>query len=116
MFFVEMKCEIEYQNVRYFVLDGVEQLLHHKKDAFRAFLATDGDALRQRALVDGWDVAYDGAILVWGAVTETGRRTVIEQTGLHDVLSVEQICEDLVSWKNESMPSCWETDSRGRRN
>lgn len=100
VFVVEMKCEIEYQDFQYFVLDSPTQLEHHTKDAFRAFLAAAGDAPRPKAFVKGREVAYDGAVLIWGAVTEAGRRTVMERTGLHDVLSVERICQDLVAWES----------------
>lgn len=100
VFVAEMKCEIEFQNFRYFVLDRAGQLDHHAKEAFRAFLAAAGDAPRPRAFVKGREVIYDGAILIWGSVTEAGRKAVMEHAGLHDVLSVEQICQDLVSWRS----------------
>jgi len=34
IYVAEMKCEIEYQNFKYFVLERVERLEHHKKPAF----------------------------------------------------------------------------------
>lgn len=98
VFVAEMKCEIEYQGFKYFVLEGPTQLEHHTKDAFRAFLAAAGAGPRPRATVRGRELAYDGAILIWGAVTEAGRQAVMKHTGLRDVLSVEQICQDLVAW------------------
>jgi hypothetical protein len=100
VFVVEMKCEIEYQDFRYFVLEKPEQLEHHTKDAFRAFLAAAGAGSRPSATVRGQEVAYDGAILIWGAVSEEGRQAVRAQTGLRDVLSMEAICADLATWRD----------------
>lgn len=42
------------------------------------------------------------SILIWGAVTDSGREAVREATGLHDVLSLERIIEDLREWRPES--------------
>lgn len=100
VFVVEMKCEIEYQDFKYFVLEDPKQLAHHTKDAFRAFLAAAGAGPRPSATLRGREIAYDGAILIWGAVTEEGRQAVRARTGLHDVLSVKTICADLATWRN----------------
>ncbi|WP_143042834.1 hypothetical protein [Paracoccus alkenifer] len=97
----EMKCEIEYQNFRYFVLERSDQLAHHQKPAFHAFLDAANKALGQTVHVGRKVVETDGAILVWGAVTPAGRESVMEEMGFYDVLSLEKICEDLVEWRSE---------------
>ena len=38
IYVAEMKCEIEYQGFKYFVLNKPDQLAHHVKPAFGAFL------------------------------------------------------------------------------
>lgn len=44
-FVVEQKCEIQFNGFRYSTLTGREQLRHHNKNAFAAFLAAaKGDA------------------------------------------------------------------------
>lgn len=97
----EMKCEIEYQNFRYFVLQNSEQLDHHKKDAFDAFLRSAQCSSKQTVLMGGREMETNGAILIWGAVTPEGRNSVMARHGLHDVLSIADICRDLNAWQHE---------------
>jgi len=101
IYVAEMKCEIEYQNFRYFALEGAWQLGHHSKPAFKAFLDSASGKSEQRVAVNGKQVKADGAILIWGSVTEAGRSSVLSAFGLHDVLSVANICRDLVAWRHE---------------
>ncbi|CAN7297685.1 hypothetical protein [Mesorhizobium sp. LjNodule214] len=95
----EMKCEIEFQNFKFFVLEHVSQLDHHKKPAFEAFQRAARPTVHQTIFVEGKSIDTDGAILIWGAVAPEGRDGAIRAKGFHDVLSVEQICADLASWK-----------------
>lgn len=44
-------------------------------------------------------IRVDGTILIWGAVTPEGRSAVIEEYGFADVLSVEEMVNDLHRWK-----------------
>ena len=37
----------------------------------------------------------DGAILIWGAISDEGRGSVIREYGLPDILSVEAMLDDL---------------------
>lgn len=97
----EMKCEIEYQHFRYFVLKDAEQLSHHTKEAFQEFLASAKAPPEQLVSSGGSNVKTDGAILIWGSVTTTGRESVKNRYGLHDVLSVAEICRDLANWQHE---------------
>ena len=96
----EMKCEIQYQNYRYWTLTDATQLEHHrKKRAFQLFLdvARDPESVPVKA---GDSVAPDGAILVWGSVTLAGVQSVRQQFGFKDVISVEKCIRDLVEWGN----------------
>ncbi|TPJ82805.1 hypothetical protein [Mesorhizobium sp. B2-6-2] len=95
----EMKCEIEFQNFKFFVLERASQLEHHKKPAFEAFLGAARPTVHQTTFLKGKSIDTDGAILIWGAVAPEGRDEAIKTKGFHDVLSVEQICADLASWK-----------------
>lgn len=96
----EMKCEIEFQNFRYFILEASHQLEHHKKPAFEAFLKSalhpDGEVVR----VKGREMKIDGAILVWGAINPETKSALILERGFHDILSIEDICRDLAHWRN----------------
>lgn len=96
----EMKCEIEYQNFKYFILEKTQQLDHHRKPAFEAFLTSARYPEKYAVRTKGNEVEIDGAILVWGAVSASGKREVMSDKGFHDILSVEEICRDLVKWRN----------------
>jgi hypothetical protein len=100
VFVAEMKCEIEYQDYKYFVLERVEQLAHHKKTAFEVLLRVAMHAPDQAVCVAGKNINVDGAILIWGSATAEGRRAVIESKGFHDVLTIAEICKDLASWNH----------------
>jgi hypothetical protein len=101
IYVVEMKCEIEYRNFKYFVLEKVEQLEHHKKPAFDAFLKAARYSSDQTVHVEGKPINTHGAILIWGSVTSEGRKAVTASKGFHDVLSIADICSDLSSWNHE---------------
>lgn len=97
----EMKCEIEYRNFKYFVLERVEQLEHHKKPAFDAFLKAARYSPDQAVYVGPERINTHGAILIWGSVTSEGRKAVTASKGFYDVLSIADICRDLSSWNHE---------------
>ncbi|MCY4499703.1 MAG: hypothetical protein OXC14_20775 [Rhodospirillaceae bacterium] len=104
----EMKCEIEYDKFKYFVLTSAEQLDHHirNKPSFRSFLraACEPGAARvtvKRGRSVRLPVAVDGAILVWGAATPMGCSDVREKFTLADVLTVESMVDDLTRWNDE---------------
>lgn len=100
IYVTEMKCEIEYQNFRYFFLEGAEKIVHHKKPAFKEFLDSARCVPSQVISVNGEIVKTHGAILIWGATTPHGKKAVINATGMHDVLSVAEICHQLATWGN----------------
>jgi hypothetical protein len=89
---------------RYFTLTGSDHLKHHNKSAFAAFLsaARGGSEGARDWKVDGRSVSVDGAILIWGAVAPEGRAAVIEETGLHDILGLDQIIADCAGWKGDA--------------
>src|SRR5262249_18461062 len=101
VYVAEMKCEIEYLGFTYFVLERLDQLDHHKKPAFAALLrAAKGDG-SQEVYLDGKKIEVHGAILIWGAATDEGKRAVVEEKGFHTVLTVADICRDLASWNHK---------------
>lgn len=103
-FVVEQKCEIEFNGYRYFALTGPEQLKHHNKLAFAAFLAAaNGNTPGARDWkVGNKHVTVDGAILIWGAVTPEGREAVIGETGLHDVIGLDRIIAECAEWRPDA--------------
>jgi len=106
VFVAEMKCEIQYQNFAYFVLKGDDQLEHHEKPAFRAFLEaarrpSESQPQKWKVFVKNHEIAVEGAILIWGAATEDGKAQVKQCRGFHDVLTLAEICRDLRNWDCE---------------
>lgn len=103
-FVVEQKCEIEFNGFRYFTLTGPDQLQHHNKPAFAAFLAAaSGSEPGSRDWkVGNQRMTVDGAILIWGAVTPDGRNAVIEETGLHDAIGLDRIIAECAEWRPDA--------------
>ncbi len=97
----EMKCELEYEGYQYLTLDSPTQLRHHMGGAFKLFLATATSPATYRVNVQGKPQPVDGAILVWGRCTPQGQASVLEEYGLHTVLSVENIVRDLLQWQSQ---------------
>ena len=97
----EMKCELEYDNHRYLTLDSPTQLQHHMGDAFKLFLAAATSPATCPVNVQGKPQPVDGAILVWGRCTPQGQSAVVEEYGLHAVLSMESMVRDLLQWQSQ---------------
>ena len=101
IYVAELKCEIEYQNYRFLVLAESNQLNHHRKPAFAALLAAAAKPSELRAYVSKKEVAIDGAILVWGAATSTGRALVSADNGFAAILTLAEIVAELQVWQSE---------------
>lgn len=101
VYVVEQKCEIEYQGYRFMVLTDPKQLDHHNKPAFAAFLNAASPKQEHHTFVDGKEVQSHGSILVWGAATPAGRQAVIQRYGLHDVLTIAGMVQDMQEWRYE---------------
>jgi len=100
-FFVsEMKCEIQYQNYKYWRLTNPKQLEHHlSKRAFELFiqLSRDPHSVPVRA---GDLIEVKGTVLVWGAATPAGIVATQDHFGISDVLTVESCVQNLLQWNN----------------
>ncbi len=101
VYVVEMKCEIEYENFRYMVLSETQQLKHHKKEAFTAFLDVAKNHSSWLVFTNKVQTLVNGAILIWGDATSEGRTNVIAETGCFDVITLSDIIRDLKKWNNE---------------
>ena len=101
-YIAELKCELEYDNYRYLLLTGSDQLLHHTSEAFRKFLRVAEDPASIGIRLGGVPCSVDGAILIWGAVAPEGRSAVIDRCGFADVLSIEAMVVDLQRWAPEA--------------
>ena len=98
IYVTEMKCEVEYKNFKFFVLEDVSQLAHHTKPAFDIFLRAASQSSDMSVKANGKIYKSDGAILIWGAASVEGKKRVREAKGFQDVLTIEDICADLANW------------------
>lgn len=96
----ELKCELEFQGYRYLRLVSSSQLKHHTGRAFTRFLDLAKNPDRYTATVNGKVIPIVGAILIWGSITPQGRASVISDKGLAEVLSLEEITNDLLNRGN----------------
>lgn len=96
----EMKCELEYDNYRYMILQTPEDLKHHKGQAFTFFLDSIDHPEAYTVQISGKTHPIDGAILVWGHCSEEGRIRTQQQYGFHAIVSLQDIIQDLHAWNN----------------
>lgn len=100
-FATEMKCEIQFENYRYLALRDGSEIDHHVRVAAFAKLlrlAREPNALRVTISGKG-EQNLEGAILVWGVVTEEGKAAAMDRFGFADVLGVEDMLRDLGEWQ-----------------
>jgi hypothetical protein len=100
VYVAEMKCELAYDNYRYLRLTSAQQLDHHKGAAFVRFLESAKQGHNLVVKVDTKVLVTDGAILVWGATAPAGVQSVQSTTGVFDVLSLEEMIDDLKRWQD----------------
>ena len=100
LFVSEMKCEIQYQNYKYWCLTNPWQLDHHRsKRAFELFLQLSRDP-HSVPVKAGDLIEVKGTVLVWGAATPAGVAAVRDHFDISDVLTVESCIRDLLEWNN----------------
>ena len=105
---VEMKCEIQYEGYKYMKLECIDQIKHHKGEAFKTFLDLHTNSKSycievkpvkgEKKLKEFIDI-----ILVWGSIT-TDKVTLDEikkHYGFKDIISVERAINDLIGWKSK---------------
>ncbi len=98
----ELKCELAYDQYRYLRLTDHQQLDHHRGAAFIRFLEMARPDHGLITKVGAKPVAIDGAILIWGATTPDGVAAVKESLGVADVLSIEEMVNDLHRWEDDA--------------
>jgi hypothetical protein len=101
VYVAEMKCWLAYENYRHMILESSAQLDYHTNPAFQIFLDVARHPRQYDVRVGGRPQAADGSILVWGSCTDEGRKSVKDHYILADVLSVETIIRDLLSWQSQ---------------
>jgi hypothetical protein len=104
-FVAELKTELAFENYRYLRLREPGQLRAGRRGAtFDAFLALAKDPDAYEVRVGRRPTRVSGSILIWAATTPTGKTAVMERFGFEEVLSLEEMIDDLkvrgaVSWR-----------------
>lgn len=103
VYIVEQKCEIEFHNFKYFILDKKDQLSHHikTKKAFVAFLEAAKKNIIS-ASISQQEIKIDGTILIWGVATPKGINDIKLEYKIDDIFTLEKIIDDLILWRNEN--------------
>lgn len=96
LFIAEQKAELAWTGYAYLRLESAAQLDHHRgRPPFDWFLESAHEPAKRVVRTAGKVTPIDGAILVWGAVSENGRAATKAAFGLEDVLSLEEMIADL---------------------
>ncbi len=118
----ELKCLIEFKDYHYLELKNQDITIHtgRKRDenwrektnnAFVWFLDIAENSEKYNVIYtnrkkdngklgERIPTTVNGSILVWGRVTDEGREKVKKEFGIHDVLSLEDMINDLIKWKD----------------
>lgn len=100
-FVAEQKAELAWAGYSQLRLVSASQLASHVgKPAFDWFLDLARDPESSVVKVAARPVAVEGAVLVWGSATEQGKADAMRRYGLQDVLSLEEMIQDLRAWKD----------------
>lgn len=103
LFAAEQKAELAWASYSQLRLVSAEQVASHiGKPAFDWFLDLARSPDSSIAKLRARPVGIDGAILVWGAITEEGRNDAMSKFGFADVLSLEAMLADLRVWRDPS--------------
>jgi len=102
IFLGEQKCELGYRDYKFIELNSVDQLDHHKsKKAFRRFLEVAKSPDSYTVKIDRKEVSVKGSILIWGHVNEKKKNDIKKYYKFHDILSIENMVNDLLKWKDK---------------
>lgn len=107
IYIAEMKCETQYDEFSYIKLDSSEQLTHHSKKAFKELLFSTRNLkeFKENYLVKVGKpketITIEGTILIWGSVDRNKIKKDTELKKFTDILSLEEMVNDLNDLKNE---------------
>jgi hypothetical protein len=111
----EQKCWFEYENYKHFTLQTTDQVDYltgsNSSNSFNRFLELGKDHSKYPVYVDGEKTDIAGIVLIWGKVSDKSKTLVKRHYNLHDILSLEAIVNDLVSWKTSEFRS-WTLEKR----
>lgn len=102
-FVTEMKCWTEYNGYKFLNLALSGQLEKMAKEggrAFEVFLSLVKQPEKFVVKVSQKQIAYDGNILIWSRAEPDIIKSVKQSYGLYDVLTLENIINDLNRWDN----------------
>ena len=101
----ELKCWPAYENQKYLTLTKAEQLREKslQTKAFQRFLELAKNPSAYVVEIKKKKIKVAGAILVWARTTADGRRSVMDELGMRDVLSLEDMVTELIKWNSQDL-------------
>lgn len=96
----ELKCELAYESYKFIELDSINQLYHHDKKAFQQFLQVAKKPRSYKVKINREEVSVKGSILIWGRVNESKQNGIINYFNFYDILSIENMVNDLLDWED----------------
>ncbi len=100
-FVTEMKCWTEYDGYKFLNLATEKQLEKLNSPAFEVFLTMVKQPEKFAVKLSKEEIIPDGNILIWSRAEPTVIESVKQAYGLHDVLTLENIINDLVMWNSQ---------------
>jgi hypothetical protein len=104
LFICEAKCELEYDKYQRLLLENLQHIENHnkpRKRAFQIFLEMAQNPSKYRTKVDGDEKQISGSILIWGSVNPIKVHEIKSHYGFADILSIENMINDLVNEQNQ---------------
>ncbi len=105
IYMCEMKCWLSYEKYKYTELGSVKQIekLLGSSDfkALKHFCRFSESQKGYKVLVDKIPQNIDGTILIWSSVNKETKEEIKNKYHFHDILSFEEIVNDLIKWKSE---------------
>jgi len=94
-----MKCWTSYEKYRHLTLRDASQLEPlRKQKSFDQFLEFTHSPDKYVVAVNSKSQLANGSILIWATCTKDGCASSIAKYGIYDVLSLEDIVDNLLHW------------------
>ena len=98
IFVCEMKCEMQYNNYKQLILSNVDQILTHKKDAFKYFLEIGKKNNNIIVKINKKEITVNGIILLWGKISENinDLEKIKSKYNFYEILSLEKMINIMI--------------------
>ena len=98
IFVCEMKCEMQYNNYKQLKLENIEQILTHRKEAFKYFLEIGKKNNTLIVKINKKEINVDGIIILWGKITDdlNELEKMKNEFRFKEILSLEEMINTMI--------------------